>query len=214
MIVKTVMGALVGVAALLGVTEIAVGPIRQRCIETVSERRSKIITPTAVFIGDSITAAGSPWGPRISYDPFSTITIARPGLMAWQLAPFTSPAAWGFKPKYVSYMAGTNDAGTDRISDEQSLKDQLNNIDTLLASGSKVILTLAPPHADLARSRRTRRMGMSLARSLAGRPVTVIDLWPELASHGILQARYTIDGTHFSEAAYEIWARHLRAAMI
>lgn len=214
MIIKPVLISFVGLSAVIGVTDFAVGPIRQRCIETVSERRSKMIAPTAVFIGDSITAAGSPWGPRISYDPFSTITIARPGLMAWQIAPFTSPAAWGFKPKYVSYMAGTNDAGTDRITDEQSLKDQLNNIDALLASGSKVILTLAPPHADLARSRRTRRMDVSLARSLAGRPVTVIDLWPELASNGILQARYTIDGTHFTEAAYKIWARHLRAAMI
>lgn len=198
----------------VGLVTLGLGSIRKPAIEVIAQKRALLIAPTIILIGDSNTLAGQPWGSRLSRDPFSALTIARGGFMVWQLFLLTDTTKWKRKPKFISYMAGTNDAGTDRITDEQSLSDQMANIDQLVASGSKVIVTLIPPHTEPARSLRTLGMNMALKAALVDRPVAIIDLWPELAENGILQGRYRKDETHFNEAALTIWTKHLRAAMI
>lgn len=43
--------------------------------------------------------------------------------------------------------------------------------------------------------------------------VAVIDLNPLLSENGRLQEDFTVDGVHFNEAAYAIWAEKLKATM-
>lgn len=205
--------AVASMFTLVGITTLGIGSVRKQYVETLSMARAKVYPPTIVFIGDSITAGGMPWGIRVSSDPFSAVTFARGGFLAWQMKPFTEATTWGFTPTYVSYMAGSNDSGTDRISDGQSLADQLQNIDRLIATGSRVIVTLPPPVANLTQSVRLRRMGSALQTALAHRRVRIVNLWPDLADGGRIAPRFTVDGVHFTAAAYRIWASRLRQAM-
>jgi|GEM_PF-3532139 len=207
------LGAVVMSSSIVGVAAMLSRDTRGALVTSIAERQAIFSPPVLVLVGDSLTVQGAPWGSRISSNPFSAVTKARSGFMAWQMEPLTNWQEWGFKPRAISYMAGTNDAGTNRITDEQSLRDQLANIHSLLASGARVIVTLAPPNKDPVRSARTRRLDAALANRLSGTRVRVIDLWPELAANGVIKPEYTTDGTHFTEAAYNIWAEKLRRNM-
>jgi hypothetical protein len=182
-------------------------------VELAARGRSLIQPPEILMIGDSITLGGSPWGSRLSNDPLSAVTDAHSGYTAKTLAPMTHPERWSFRPRFVAYMAGTNDAGDLATTEFGSTLDQLANIDRLIASGAKVIVTLAPPTSVPVRTQRVRRMNEMLRAELAKRPVTVIDMWPEMANGDVIRGEYTPDGLHFTAAGYALWAKHLRAAM-
>jgi len=176
--------------------------------------RSKLIRPSYVFIGDSMVASGGIWGWRLGYDPLSAINLGENRLRTHQIAIRATLAA-KYRPDVIVVMAGTNDAiQTDHLGefDEARLREAWQDI--FSAAGSiRVIVTLAPFTDNPAFNRRIAEINYLVESYVANRHVTVIDLNPDIAPKGVIEPRYTVDGVHFTDAAYSIWARKLNAAL-
>jgi lysophospholipase L1-like esterase len=174
---------------------------------TLAQYRSRLVRPNYVFIGDSITAGGSNWGWRLDRAPLSAISLASSGYVTREVEGLVAPAQ-NYNPRHLMVMAGTNDACLG-IVDEAGLRASWQHI----LAADNVIVTLAPFTASPKSNEGIARVNALVRRMALAAGRKVIDLNPLLAPKGVLEAQYTIDGTHFTPSAYRIWAREIRKAI-
>lgn len=186
--------------------------LRGAYVNSLATRRARHIDPDYLLIGDSLTAQGAPWGLRLGRDPFGAVMLAQPGSPTAMLTPLIDPERWGYRPRHVLLQSGTNDVRTADATPARFAAQQRHNVDLLLASGTRVVLTLIPPTADPQANLRTAAFNRALLAAVHGLPIVVVDLAPDLAPDGVLRRDYTTDGIHFTAAAYRLWAERLRAA--
>jgi alpha-glucosidase len=174
---------------------------------TLAHYRSRFIRPDYVFIGDSITAGGSNWGWRLDGAPLSAISLASNGIVTREIESLLVPAE-KYHPRHLMVMAGTNDVFLD-IVDEAGLRTSWQHI----LAADNVIVTLAPFTTSPKSNEGIAHVNALVRRMALAAGRKVIDLNPLLAPKGVLEAQYTVDGTHFTPAAYRIWAREIKKAI-
>lgn len=165
-----------------------------------------------VIIGDSISKAGDPWFFRLAANPLSVINLARSGYTTEQLTPIVEQAS-ALKPKIILYMSGTNDVVLGNDLRGNTVPAYRRNLDIALASGAKVVVTLAPPTASVDQNVRLMALNADIRTLAEEKRLMIIDLWPALIGNsGTIQPRFTPDGIHLSKTAYAIWSDKLHLA--
>jgi lysophospholipase L1-like esterase len=182
---------------------LAINPtLRSNYFRLLAHWRAKIEAPGYVFIGDSIVAGGGVWGWRLGYDPLSAINLGESGLLTWQVA-YQATIAARYRPRTIVIMAGTNDA-IYRIDREELTKAWENVFKSI--GPIPVIVTLPPKTSDPNFNARLEEIDEIVRSKAFSYSAKVIDLNGDLAPNGVIEPRYTVDGVHFTDAAYDIWA--------
>jgi lysophospholipase L1-like esterase len=112
----------------------------------------------------------------------------------------------------VFVLAGTNDVLEGR--DPAAIVRDIAGILDILATGSpspQIVVTLVPAVRTGDKPGSVSELNQSLRQLCQERHIEVVDLNSEIAPHGALLPKFTTDGVHLSEAAYDIWTARLRS---
>jgi len=104
-------------------------------------------------------------------------------------------------------MAGTNDAIASPLD-----VSQLNQLWATMCTEPKLVVTLAPPTRSKLLNARIAEINAIARQHCQSRPIVDLDVLAD--EDGLLDKRYTVDGVHFSEDAYEIWRTKLTSVGI
>ena len=107
--------------------------LRFNYVQTLSRWFAKAVPPNTVFIGDSITSAG------MQFNSLRSINLGSSGLQTYQIAGQLEKAR-SFKPRHISVMAGTNDAGEGPID-----RAELVGLWKQICAEPKIVVTLPTP---------------------------------------------------------------------
>jgi lysophospholipase L1-like esterase len=199
------------IAITVAAAPVAFQPLRRQYLGELALTWANRHPPRFALVGDSLTDNGTPWSPSLSGSLVGAVTVARSGSTTWQVADLL-PRALSLKPKTIVLTAGTNDITAPGYSAAATAARIVGMVDTAKASGADVIVTLPPPVSSRSRSIQTRDLDLKIAGVLKGKSVAIIDLWPLLSRGGVIEPRYTVDGIHFTDAAYKIWAAEILRA--
>ena len=196
-------------AILVGALSVALAPVglnrnvRNTYIDEISKVRAHAITPEYLMVGDSLTANGQPWGWRLSWDPLSTVVVARGGARTDQLVSMLKGAP---PAKHAFILLGTNDVG-----DGVPINQFVDNYRKILGGikAGDVTVTLIPPSAFPDRNVSAKAYNDAIGPLLKQRHVRVIDLSANLAPDGKPDPEMFLDGIHFTPRAYAIWRQKL-----
>ena len=170
--------------------------LRWRYAQTVSIWASHFRQPKYVFIGDSLTAGGRMFGRP------DTVNLGSNGLTTHQIASGLHGAD-KYKPRHVVVMAGTNDSFEDFDADRMR-KDW-----ETIAADPRTIIVLAPPTQTAQANERITQINAiatRAAKQYGKKPLVLTEL---RGPHGLLRARYSVDGVHITDDAYEFWKQRL-----
>lgn len=163
-----------------------------------------------VFVGDSITAAGSwdEWFPERD-----TVNLGVNGDTSDDLVA-RYPQIVEAQPETLVVLVGTNDLGR-----RQSVENLVRNVEYLMVSlrrdlpGARMLVVSVMPrareYADLVRdaNRHLRQFSPSVGAQF-------LDLWPTFASDdGEIRPELSDDRLHLTAAGYEAWLAELRPAL-
>jgi lysophospholipase L1-like esterase len=204
----TVLAVAYSAGVTLVASPLAFQPLRHTYLNELALRWARHSPPKFALLGDSLTDNGSPWGLRLTSSPAGAVAVARGGATSWQIEELL-PRALELKPANIVVTAGTNDVASPDYDLEKSVTRITGLVRAAGATGAHVIFTLPPPAADVARSEKTRILGNHVAAALRGSDVSIIDLWPMLSARGVIRQEYTVDGIHFTEGAYKVWATEI-----
>ena len=187
--------------------------VRFVSMNTVTHWRGKILGLSAAFIGDSITAGGRCWGTKIGDDPFAAINLGADGSTVRQIKAQLNRAA-RYKPHTLFILAGTNDilAQGSEFDIEQFERDYRELLVFAATNAQIVVVTLIPFTSSSGHSMPIDRANAVILELCLEQKVRCVDLNPELAPEGVLLPQFTVDGVHFSRAAYQIWSGLLKSA--
>ncbi len=190
------------------VVPIAVNPtLRSGYIGLVAHWRAKLAEPPRyVFLGDSITAGGMVWGWRLGYDPLAAINLGESGLLTWQIVDRAIISRVEHTCKYRHHN-GTNDAIHAVNPDE--LNAEWDRFFSIIGD-TPVIVTLPPMTANAEFNEHIREIDAIVRVAAQAHSAKIIDLNHDVAPSGTIQERYTVDGVHFTNAAYAIWAAKIK----
>lgn len=178
-------------------------------IEQISVKMSHFRNPDYVFVGDSIMGGGRNWWLRLGKPPFSSITIANNGNTIEQITELLDQAI-KLRPRYIFVMAGTNDLFQGR-SDAQIQADWKNLLRKVRTHNDiKFIITSFPITNYESNDQRISRINEFVSQEAKSNQVDFIDLNEILLSQTNNQrSSYFIDGVHFSDLTYKIWAKEI-----
>jgi lysophospholipase L1-like esterase len=189
----------------------AVPGYRERTgIFAISARRADI-----VMLGDSLTAAVE-WA-----EMFPERIIVNRGVAGDTLAGMRARLAsvMAPRPHTVVVLAGSNDIGLMRPVAEIAA-DFRALVNDLLAAGVRVVVISTLPVGLSYRGMLTPATFNAHVRDLNSRLVAefrqqsrvrFIDLASELGPNGMLEDRFTTDGSHLTATAYRLWCNRLSA---
>jgi lysophospholipase L1-like esterase len=162
------------------------------------------------FVGDSIMGGGGVWDWRLGhYFSFRTWNFGQGGapteIIRW-FATKRVPAK--MKPRIVCVMAGSNDINGDLDATWTQYRQMLEELELIV---EHIIVTSTPPTTDPNSSEWCRSLNDKL-RDYASThdKISFIDLWPFITDGHVLKPEMTVDGGHFSQAAYRHWSRLLK----
>jgi lysophospholipase L1-like esterase len=181
-------------------------------LETCVHWRGKFQPIDYVFIGDSITAGGRNWGWRLKHNPLAARNLGEGGFMVWQVKNELGQAV-RYHPKWIFVLAGTNDLFSRDGINQGTLDDYRDMLRNINDAHAKAVVTLVPYQSSDQNTAEITKFNQELQQLCREQNATVVDLNPVIAPAGTLLPQYTIDGIHFSEAAYSIWTAKLRAVI-
>lgn len=200
-----------GVLALLMAPVVGSPTVRAAYVRQFAIERARVIRPTLVMLGDSLTAKGEPWGLRLGHDPLAVIVFARGGNTLYQIDGLTDEAR-RYHPRYVHILAGTNDILLGERDVGAFLRRFAHMLDRM-PKDATLLVTLIPPTQFREASDRARRFNLALIPLLRRRHVRIIDPWARMTRDGVIDKPYTVDGVHLSEAGYRIWQAAIKQAI-
>ena len=183
--------------------------LRAQYVNLLANWAAKVRRPKFALIGDSITAGGGVWGWRLANDPIDAINFGLNGNTLRQIAG-QGTKALELHPRYLLIQGGINDflqidepsrrgAGMENIARDAARAD------------ATIVLTLPLPTADAKANSALFAIRDRLRHVF---PAAIcVDASRALAPAGLLKPEYTVDGVHFTEAGYRIWARQIRASI-
>jgi hypothetical protein len=166
--------------------------------------------PEIVFIGDSITRGGGIWAFRIGRYNFNVWNYGHGGLTTRQIQHYAKIVVKQKKTRYAFVMAGINDPEKTVDGAEKSFKDYKVIIDTLLEGGVMPIIQLTLYRESEKSPEYIDRLNELLTSYSKRKGITVIDMNPILAPEKSLLPRYSADGVHLTEHAYQIWSEKVK----
>jgi lysophospholipase L1-like esterase len=184
--------------------------LRAEYVNLIANWRAKVHRPTFALIGDSITAGGGVWGWRLAHDPFGAINFGTNGNTLRQVAG-QSGKALGLHPRYLLIEGGINDFLLEEHDPSRWAVGMENIARDAARVDARVVLTLPLPTADAKANAALLVMRDRLRHVFPG--AICVDATHALAPDGLLKSEYTVDGAHFTEAGYRIWATQIRAAI-
>jgi len=168
------------------------------------------IPVSRVYCGDEVTRNGGVWGWRISANPFGSLNLADGNIASWQVLQQVRRAL-EYRPRTLYLTAGRFDV-EDPTYDEDRTVDNLRKILELVQDeGADLILTLPPYGASAEKNALLASLNSRIEAELE--EATLINLNNTIAPQGTLHQRYTDDGEHLNEAAYDVWAGMVKATM-
>ena len=170
--------------------------LRFNYVQTLSRWFAKAVPPNTVFIGDSITSAG------MQFNSLRSINLGSSGLQTYQIAGQLEKAR-SFKPRHISVMAGTNDAGEGPID-----RAELVGLWKQICAEPKIVVTLPTPTSFPPLNQRIAEIDQIIQSVCAKN--RVIDLRKLADKNGMLEPKYSLDGVHLSPEAHTIWRTELR----
>ncbi len=185
---------------------------RNTFLNIASHYRSKLDSVRSVHIGDSITAGGGHWSLRLYGLPFDAINLAGNGYTVAQIRNQVS-VALTYKPEMISVLGGTNDVLDPRFDLDYTMQQYDKLLSEIETTGVKCIVTLTPYQTNQSKLKMITAINKKLIDLATLYGCATINLNPEIAPDGVLLPQYTSDGTHLSEAAYDIWADRIADLM-
>lgn len=161
--------------------------------------------PEIVFIGDSLTAFGKIWNFRIGEFNFNVWNMGHGGFTTRQILFYAKIASKYKDTRYAFVMAGINDPDKSIAGAEKTFADYMKIIDTLLDGGVQPVIELTLYRENEPAPEFIDRLNDLLKKYAGQRNLKVIDLNPILAPNKSLLDKYSIDGVHLTEAAYNVW---------
>lgn len=107
-------------------------------------------------------------------------------------------------------MAGTNDVLNKDFSIAKTLQDYEEIIKLFKGNSTTPIFTLIPLTNNSKFNDKIVKLNYQLVALFKSKNINFIDLNKYIAPSGYLSNEYTIDGVHFTEAAYKLWARQIK----
>ena len=133
---------------------------------------------------------------------FDTINLGESGLPTHQIAVALKGIA-KYHPRHVVVMAGTNDSFED--FDEGRLRKDWD----IIAADPRTTIVLAPPTRNPEANSRLARINeivVQAARKNGKKPLVLTEL---RGPDGLLRERFSVDGVHLTDDAYEFWKERL-----
>jgi len=197
----------------VGVSVLQSSYLRWVLYERIAERFG---SPEIAFMGDSITAFGFVWGPRIGQYNLNVRNFAKKGFTTGQMLPLVRDVSL-VEPKACFIMAGINDIIRAEETDgenEEAKRNYRKIIDALIERKIVPVITLTlyrqnEPHPDSVDD--LNRFLQALAKE---KNLTVISLQEDLCENRSLMPAYTEDGLHLNKRAYKIWAVKIRQVLV
>lgn len=182
--------------------------LRFQYIQLLAHWNSRIVPPTYVFLGDSITGGGRNWGWSISGNPFDAINLGVSSYMTRQTG-YLLDRAISYKRKFIVLMSGTNDVFDSQYNLQHTIADFDAIFNKFKTSQSKLVLFLTPLTTDAPGNRPIMELNRAVRDRAKEYGIIVVDLNGIIAPEGVLLNKYTIDGVHFSGDGYKAWTREL-----
>lgn len=169
--------------------------------------------PEIVFIGDSLTEDGGVWAFRIGRYGLDTWNLAQGGLTTQQIGEGQARRAAELKPRYAFLMAGINDGDKTASGVAESFAHYRDMLELLRRAGVEPIVQLTLYRRDEPAPDFVDGLNTRLADYARQNGLVVVDLNPALSRDRSLLPQYSRDGTHLTEAAYEVWAAEVRRVL-
>jgi lysophospholipase L1-like esterase len=185
---------------------------RFNLVQWIARRIASFRQIKYLLIGDSLTAEGFNWGPKLGESSLSALNLGASGHVISQIQIQLDTAAT-LKPKFVLVLAGTNDYQRGR-TDEEILSDFerfLNRANQLeLRDG---VVTSIPVQADSTEDERLLGLNAKLKQLVAAGGWRFVDLNLAIMDNRDRAGLFQEDHIHFSQRMYDLWARELRTAV-
>ena len=167
-------------------------------------KATPLIQGGIVFIGNSITEFGKDWSARFGVNGIQNRGIA--GDVTEGVLARLGEIGY-FKPKAVFILIGINDIFANKTSDfvAGNILKIVNSIHARTPE-TKVYVQTILPNGTVKTRPVIAATNEVLKASAAANNYTVVDLHPLFAdANDNIQAAYTTDGTHLTEAGYSVW---------
>jgi lysophospholipase L1-like esterase len=181
-------------------------PLRNTYLLTLHRYVAKLTPPRFVFAGDSLTANAN-WGWAMTRNPFSAANLAEEGARVAEVAGQVSKAK-AYHANILFVTAGTNDIVIDNRAVEQLACD-FELLLRRVPSEMRLIMTFIPYTSFREHTVKIQEVNLMLERFSKNGHFNIVDINPELSANGVLKSKYTFDGIHFNDRAYEIWTDKL-----
>jgi lysophospholipase L1-like esterase len=171
----------------------------------ITRKLSHFVPMEAVFCGDSITAAVPDWSDALGLRPYSTLNLAAPGLLVAQVEDQVRRAL-ALRTRRIMVMAGTNDLGDPRLTDDDILGKWAAILE--LPRGSSVAQRFVigiPLQGDPGLDTRVGRLNHELSRAAERNGWRFVDLNQAFLASPSPRSALFPDGRHFSATAYRLW---------
>jgi hypothetical protein len=163
-----------------------------------------------VFCGDQFTRDGGVWGWRINANPFGTLNIADGNVASWQVVQQVRDAL-EYRPKTIYATAGRFDVEDPAYDENRTIETLKTILDIANEQGTHVVLTLAPYGTSPEKNELLASLNGRIEKELE--EATILNLNNTIAPQGTLQNKFTEDGVHLNEAAYDVWASMVKGTM-
>ncbi len=207
-IIHTAVAAGCIFALALVLVSLSSNDVRYVALPMITSWQGKLNGIQSVYIGDSITSGGRNWGAILG-----TINLAKDGYTVRQIETQLGQAK-EYSPKRIIMLAGTNDILARRTVDlKQFESDYSSLLGRAQQTGAEVIITLIPLTSRADANEIIPQANQIILKLAHSRGISIIDLNPTIAPQGTLLTQYTVDGVHFTDAAYSLWRAEIEAAI-
>ncbi|GAN96877.1 lysophospholipase [Komagataeibacter europaeus NBRC 3261] len=165
---------------------------------------------TLAIVGDSLTAG---WGETrpVQLEHLNILAAGEGGQVSTQIVD-RIPQVLEHDSQYVAILAGTNDIAENNgpYVEDQTVYVIKRGIQMIRAGGAKPFLCTIPPanqfcwNTAIDPKERIIRFNTRIKRLAKQEKISLVDFYPLLSNRkGGIEAVYTTDGTHLTDAAYE-----------
>lgn len=162
-----------------------------------------------VFLGDSLTKGGD-WQAWFPGDDVVNLGVGGDTTADVQARLDAVVAA---DPDSIVLLIGTNDFASKRSVEQvvRAVETILVDLRRMLPGVRLLLQSIAPRQPEF--SDRIRDANRHLRQFAATVRAQYLDLWPALATDGILNPDFTDDGLHLTQAGYDAWLDELRPGL-
>jgi hypothetical protein len=178
--------------------------------QALARAGAPIVPIGRVFCGDEITRNGGTWGWRINANPFGTLNIAEGNVASWQILDQVRRAL-EYRPTAIYATAGRFDVEDPAYDETRSIETIKTMLQMAEGEGTHLVLTLAPYGTSAEKNALLASLNARIEKEF--QEVTILNLNNTIAPQGTLQNRYSDDGVHLNEAAYDVWANLVKGTM-